>query len=83
MVSSRKEKKTLVENFTTAASSPLGSGYMLFRTVLNIAAIFLSLRCNGKFELGDMLLACCCPELYVAYRLALDYNKCFPKGLGN
>jgi hypothetical protein len=34
-------------------------------------AIYLSFRCNGKFMLGDFLLAFICAPCYIIYHLAM------------
>ena len=54
-----------------------GAGSTLFDTVkyiilmaLFVYAIYLSFKCKGGFQFGDMLAAFCCSPCYVAYRLA-------------
>ena len=39
--------------------------------VLFIYAVYLSFKCKGGFQFGDMLAAFCCSPFYVAYRLAV------------
>lgn len=40
--------------------------------LLAVLAIYLSIKCNNGFNLGDFLLACCCPMCYVPIRLAIS-----------
>ncbi len=50
-----------------------GSGrylYSVFHTIMSLIAIYLSFRCNGGFDAGAFLMACCCPYIYIIYVLA-------------
>ena len=42
----------------------------LLHFIFMVLAIYLSIKCNNGFNLGDFLLACCCPMCYVPIRLA-------------
>ena len=44
----------------------------LVHFILSILAIYLSIKCNKGFNLGDFLLACCCPMCYVPIRLGIS-----------
>jgi hypothetical protein len=44
--------------------------YSVFHSILALVAIYMSFRCNRKFEFGSFLLACCCPYIYIVYILA-------------
>lgn len=48
----------------------------LFWSAVTIYAVYLSFKCNKGFNLGHTLLAFCCSPLYIAYQLAVNYNKC-------
>jgi hypothetical protein len=55
--------------------SPMRSFYSVFHTVIALFAIYLSFKCNNGFAIGDFLIACCCPVLYIIYRAATS-NFC-------
>jgi hypothetical protein len=55
----------LPSNFTV---NPL---VQLINVILTIAALYLSFRCNKGFNFGSVLLACCCPIIYIPYRIAV------------
>lgn len=44
--------------------------YSVFHTMMSIAAIYLSFKCNKGFNFLSFLLACCCPYIYIIYTLA-------------
>ena len=44
--------------------------YSIFHTIMSLIAIYLSFRCNGGFDAGAFLMACCCPYIYIIYVLA-------------
>lgn len=48
-----------------------GTLYSIFRTVLFVLAVFLSVKRNNGFNLGAFLAACMCTECYIAYALAI------------
>lgn len=83
MVSNKNEKKTLLEKFEDATGGNTGMFGAIggvVHTICFVFALFLSFRCNGEFKAMDVLLACCCPYLYIAYQLAVNMDKCFPDG---
>lgn len=80
MVSKKEDKKSLIEKFQEGNNSLLGGVYGVLHTVVFAFALFLSFRCNGEFKAMDVLLACCCPWIYIAYQLAVNMDKCFPNG---
>ena len=47
-----------------------GELYTVFHTIMSIIAIYLSFRCNKKFDLGSFISAFCCPYLYIIYSVA-------------
>jgi hypothetical protein len=83
MVSNKNEKKPLRENFQNATktiSDMFGAIGGIVHTLCFVFALFLSFRCNGEFKSRDVLFACCCPYIYIAYQLAVNMDKCFPNG---
>ncbi len=54
------------------------SGGSMLYFCLSMFAAYLSFKCNNGFELGDFLLATCCSPFYIAYRFAVDKDRCFP-----
>lgn len=64
--------------FRDMAGGTGGGGFPLttfivqvFNTILLIYALYLSFKCNKGFKFGSVLFACCCPVLYIPYRLAV------------
>ena len=43
----------------------------VIQSLLLLVALYFSFKCNKGFNLGSVLLACCCPICYIAYRLAI------------
>lgn len=63
-----------------SAPSPYRSFYSIFHTVVAIFAVYLSFKCNGGFDLGGFLLACCCPYIYIVYKFATSETFCGIRG---
>ena len=63
-------------NVVTVATHAYGSLFQgiiaLVHFIIAILAIYLSIKCNKGFNLGDFLLACCCPMCYVPIRLGFS-----------
>ena len=57
---------------------PRRSIYSIFHTITALFAIYLSFKCNNGLAIGDLLLACCCPVLYILYRAATSDFCSFP-----
>jgi len=49
----------------------LGTIIHLIHFALAVYAVYLSFKCKGGAQAGDLLLAICCSPFYIAYRLAL------------
>ena len=62
-----KNKKNAV--FTINPSVQIISS--IIQMGLLLVALYFSFKCNKGFNLGSVLLACCCPICYTAYRLAI------------
>jgi len=45
-------------------------GLMIF-----IYAIYLAIKCHGRIDIVELLVACCCSPCYIAYRLAVPCAK--------
>ena len=43
----------------------------LVGTAVFCYALYLAFKCKKGFDLGEVLMACCCFYLYVPYRLAV------------
>jgi len=63
--------------------SPMRMFISFFWTLVTFFAIFLSFKCNGGFDFGGFLAACCCGPFYVAYKLGVDMDACFPGKIAN
>lgn len=44
--------------------------------VILMFALFLSFKCNRGFHFGAFLMACCCPQLYIVYSIAIHNGIC-------
>lgn len=55
----------------------------IFAMAIRLFALYLAFKCNGGFDLGGFLLACCCAPCYVVYQMAVNYKKCLPGGIKN
>ena len=51
-----------------------------FWCVVCLYAVYLSFKCNNGFDLGGILIACCCSPCYIAYQYGVQdsYQRCFP-----
>ena len=68
---SNDEKKSLIEKMTTVQKQSTGYYiYSIFYMFIWGIAVFLSIRCNGGFDFGAFLAACCCAPFYIVYKLA-------------
>lgn len=63
-----------------APSSPYRSIYSVFHTVVAVFAIYLAFKCNGGFDFGGFILACCCPYIYIIYKFATSETFCGIRG---
>ena len=52
------------------------TAYGVFHTICAIFAIYLSFKCNGGFSFGSLLVACCCPYIYIIYIYATTTGFC-------
>ena len=74
----KKDKKNNsskdIENFTDSNNySNQSTGYYIYSLFMFFilgVAIFLSIRCNGGFDFGAFIAACCCSPFYIIYKLA-------------
>ena len=74
----QKMNSTNLTKPTIIIVRPMGvrrSIYSIFHTITSLFAIYLSFKCNNGLAIGDFLLACCCPILYIIYRAATS-NFC-------
>lgn len=46
--------------------------YGIFHLTLSIFALYLSFRCNGRFDLPSFIVALLFPYIYVPYALAIS-----------
>ena len=54
--------------------------FSVFHFISAIFAIYLSFKCNFGFNFGGLLMACCCPYIYILYKLATADNFCYVFG---
>ena len=66
---SNKELEKSIQNLSNSLSiSPI---VQIFNALVLFFALYISFKCNKGFNFGSILFACCCPVLYVPYRLAV------------
>lgn len=75
IITRNKQKKQNNEGFGKGVGSVTG----VIWTFVSFYAIYLSFKFKQKFDIGDILLACCCSPVYVAYRLAIPSTCVNPK----
>jgi hypothetical protein len=66
----------------TKQSSPLRTIYSVFHTIVAIFALYLSFKCNKGIDIGSLLMACCCPYIYIIYKFATSEDFCGIKSSG-
>lgn len=74
------EVKTTAQTAEVKERSPLKTMYSIFHFIVSIFALYLAFKCNNGFDLGGMLIACCCPYIYIIYKYATSDNFCGIKG---
>ena len=53
-----------------------GSSYSIIHIISVLLAIYLSFKCNGGFSFGGFLAACCCPQIYILYKIMTIKSCC-------
>lgn len=70
----RSENKSDERNkFSVIPCEPTGVGriiFSVFHTIISLVAIYLTFRCNEKFNIGSFLMALLFPYIYIIYILA-------------
>lgn len=80
MQNAPQQNTTVTRAVVVQPASPMRSFYSVFHTVIALFAIYLSFKCNNGFAIGDFLIACCCPVLYIIYRAATSNFCAVPSG---
>lgn len=57
-------------------NSQLGKLYGLIHTLAFLFALYLAFRCEYGINFGSLLMACCCPWIYIIYIMATRNNFC-------
>ena len=71
--SQTKELKEEVENKLQLITLPTGQGryiFSVFHSLMTLIAVYLSFRCNSKFNIASFLGALFFPYIYLIYILA-------------
>lgn len=55
--------------------SILRSVYSGFRCLLNIIALILAFTTNKEFNIGSVIVACCCPLFYIGLKTVKHFRK--------
>ena len=58
--------------------SILRSVYSGFRCLLNIIALILAFTTNKEFNIGSVIVACCCPLFYIGLKTVKYFRKSEP-----
>jgi hypothetical protein len=66
--SNKKLDKSMQKFSDSLTVSPI---VQIFNVIVLVFALYISFKCNKGFNFGSFLFACCCPILYVPYRLAV------------
>lgn len=53
--------------------------YSIFHIIAGIGSIYLSFKCNNKFNLFSVLIGFLTGPIYILYQLFFNFKKCFPK----
>ena len=56
-------------------SSMLRSVLSGFRCLLNIIALILAFTTNKEFNIGSVMVACCCPLFYIGLKTVKHFRK--------
>jgi hypothetical protein len=46
-----------------------------FRCLLNIIALILAFTTNKQFNIGSVIVACCCPLFYIGLKTVKHFRK--------
>ena len=71
--SASSDAKEVRESFSN--QGPVNSLYNLLQMIILIFALYLAFKCAHGFDIGQVLLACCCSPCYIAYRLAVPCDE--------
>ena len=72
------------EHFVVTNGAYGYSIYGILHFLAFLFAIYLSFKCNGRFDIGSFIVALICPWIYIVWILAtrrgfcLDYNDGMP-----
>jgi hypothetical protein len=75
-IQKENKKKSIKETFLNFSGSSKGSSYSILHVITAIFAIYLSFKCNGGFNFGGFLAACCCPHIYILYKIMTLKSCC-------
>ena len=64
-----KNDTSIKETFSN--QNPINTLNSSIQLIILIFALYLAFKCSNGFDIGQVLLACCCSPCYIAYRLAV------------
>jgi hypothetical protein len=67
--------KNSKENFENTVSPTYHIAY-IFQLITALFALYLSFKCNRGIDIGSLIVAICCPVLYIVYKYATSPNFC-------
>ena len=74
-----KTKEQIEDNTNQKTKgSILRSVYSGFRCLLNIIALILAFTTNKEFNIGSVIVACCCPLFYIGLKTVKYFRKSEP-----
>jgi hypothetical protein len=68
------ENKT-IEQFENSNGSIFKTILYGFRCLLNILALILAFTTNKEFNIGSVIVACCCPIFYLGLKTVKHFRK--------
>lgn len=68
------ENKT-IEQFENSKGSVVKVVLSGFRCLLNIVALILAFTTNKEFNIGSVIVACCCPIFYLGLKTVKHFRK--------
>ena len=82
IIENNDQENDVVEHFEVTNSNKSGLvAYSAIHFLAFLFAIYLSFKCNGKFDLGSFIVAFFCPWIYIIWILATRKGFCFDNNI--
>ena len=73
-----KTKEEFENDTERSKGSVIKHVYSGFRCLLNIIALILAFTTNKEFNIGSVIVACCCPLFYIGLKTVKYFRKSEP-----